>query len=244
MAADGFVELSQHKGDFRQVAGALRRHDGPAARGRGHLNVRQPSLAKPQSPVPQARHQRLVQRGHAIVIEARGHGAEHRHAVQRLGEAFMVALILFAYVAQRILGALAVELVDGHEVRKIEHVDFFQLAGCAEFRSHDVHGNVDQRDDGRFPLADAGGFHDDQVKAADFAAGQDVRQRGGYFRARVAGGQGAHEHRVRVDRIHPNPITEQRAAGAFARRIDGNDGNPGPVALVEPQSQNEFVRER
>ena len=93
----------------------------------------------------------------------------------------MVALILLAHVAQRVLGALAVELVDGDEVGKIEHVDFLQLRGRTEFRSHDVHRGIDQRHDGGFALADAGGLHHDQIEAAELAAGQHFRQRGGDF---------------------------------------------------------------
>jgi hypothetical protein len=43
-----------------------------------------------------------------------------------------VALELLAHVAQRVLRALAVELVDRDEVREVEHVDLLELARRAE----------------------------------------------------------------------------------------------------------------
>ena len=48
--------------------------------------------------------------------EAAGHGAEHRHLVGHHGEGLAVALHLLGHFAQRVLRALAVELVDGDEV--------------------------------------------------------------------------------------------------------------------------------
>ena len=136
---------------------------------------------------------RLVQRRHAVVVEARGHGAEHRHAVGRLREQLAVALVLLAHVAQRVLGALAVELVDGDEVGEIEHVDLLELAGGAEFRRHHVERDVDQRHDGRVALADARGLDHDQIEAGDLAGGDHLGQRRGDFGAGIARRQRAHE---------------------------------------------------
>ena len=45
-------------------------------------------------------------------------------------------LQLFAHVAQRVLAALAVELVDRHHVGVVEHLDLLELAGGAEFGRH------------------------------------------------------------------------------------------------------------
>jgi hypothetical protein len=75
-------------------------------------------------PVAPAWQQALVQRGHAVVVEARCLRAEDRHLFRTLAPQFAVALVLLGDVAQRILRALAVELVDGDEVGEIEHVDF------------------------------------------------------------------------------------------------------------------------
>jgi hypothetical protein len=47
-------------------------------------------------------------------------------------EALAVALVLLAHVAQRVGGALAVELVDRDEVGEVEHVDLLELRRGAE----------------------------------------------------------------------------------------------------------------
>jgi hypothetical protein len=57
-------------------------------------------------------------------------------------KASLVALHLLGHVAQRVGGALAVELVDGHELGEVEHVDLLQLAGGAELGRHHVHRHV------------------------------------------------------------------------------------------------------
>jgi hypothetical protein len=60
----------------------------------------------------------LVERGDAVVVEAAGHGAEHRHLVGRLPNASRLRCTCLAHVAQRVLRALAVELVDRDERRR------------------------------------------------------------------------------------------------------------------------------
>jgi len=55
---------------------------------------------------------RVVKRGDAVVVEARGNGAEDGHRLGRGAERLAVALHLLAHVAQGILAAFAVELVD------------------------------------------------------------------------------------------------------------------------------------
>ena len=54
----------------------------------------------------------------------------------------LVALHLLAHVAQRVLGAAAVELVDRHEIGEVEHVDLLELARGAEFRRHHVERRI------------------------------------------------------------------------------------------------------
>ena len=53
-----------------------------------------------------------------------------------------VAAHLLAHVAQRVLGAAAVELVDHDQVGEVEHVDLLELAWRAELRRHDVDANI------------------------------------------------------------------------------------------------------
>ena len=80
-------------------------------------------------------------------------------------EGLAVALHLLGDVAQRVGGALAVELVDRDELGEVEHVDLLELARGAELRRHHVHRHVDQRHDRRVALADARGLDDDEVEA-------------------------------------------------------------------------------
>ena len=154
---------------------------------------RQRAVAERQPERRQARLQRLVQRGHAVVVEAAGHRAEHRHLVGLVCPGLAVALHLLGDVAQRVGRALAVELVDGDELGEVEHVDLLELAGGAELRRHHVHRHVDQRHDGRVALADAGGLDDDEVEAGDLAGGDHVGQRLADLAAEVARGERAHE---------------------------------------------------
>jgi hypothetical protein len=90
-------------------------------------------------------------------------------------------------------GALAVELVDGHELGEVQHVDLFELAGGAELRRHHVHGHVDVRHDGGVALADAGGLDHDQVEARALQAAITSGRAAGDLAAEVARGQRAHE---------------------------------------------------
>jgi hypothetical protein len=132
------VVTAQRIGDLGQVAHALRRHDGTPGRGCLHRNHRQPALGELQAASGELRRQCLVERGDAVVVEARRHGAEHRHVVGLLAETFAITLVLLAHVAQRVLGTLAVELVDGDEIGEVEHVDLLQLRRSAEFGRHHV----------------------------------------------------------------------------------------------------------
>ena len=79
--------------------------------------------------------------------------------------ALLVALDLLAHVAQGVGRTLAVELVDGHELGEVEHVDLLELAGRAVLGRHHVDRDVDQRHDRRIALADARGLDDDQVES-------------------------------------------------------------------------------
>ena len=47
-----------------------------------------------------------------------------------------------------------------------------------------------------------------------------------------------------LDRVHPDAIAEERAAGLAPRRIDRDDGDPQPVVLVETEPPDDFVGER
>ena len=97
----------------------------------------------------------MIQSGHAIVGKAARHGAENGHLIGRRGPRLFVALHLLAHIALCVLRAFAVELVDRNKVGKIEHVNFFELAGGAKFWRHDIQRYVHVRHDGSVALADA-----------------------------------------------------------------------------------------
>ena len=153
---------------------------------------------------------------------------------------------MLAHVAQRIGCALAVELVDRHEVGEVEHVDLLELRGRAELGRHDVQRHVDQRHDRRVTLADAGGLDDDQIEARDLARGDGIRER-----LADLGGGFARGHRTHVDvgaaagadGIHTDAVTQKCAARLPPRRVDRDDSDPELVVLVEPEAANQFVCE-
>ncbi len=215
--------------DLREVAGARGRHHRRLVRAVAHGHLRQPALAQAQAQFGQARLECLVQGGHAVVVEARGVGAEDRHLLGAAAEGFAIALHLLGDVAQRVGRSLAVELVDGDELGEVQHVDLFELAGRAELGRHHVERHVHVRHDRGVALADAGGLDDHEIEAGDLAGGDDVGQRGGDFAAEVARGQRAHVDpralRPRRDRVHADAVAEQGAPALAARGVDGDDGD-------------------
>ena len=103
-----------------------------------HGHSRQPADPEAQTLLGQPRRQRLVQRSDAVIVEARRNGSEHRHVLGIGRERGTITLHLLPHVAQRVVGATPVELVDRHNICKVQHVDLFQLAGGAELGGHHV----------------------------------------------------------------------------------------------------------
>ena len=228
-------------GDLRQIARAVGRDD---RRGGARLldrDARQAALGARlptgEAALLQELGDALVERGHAVVVEARGDGAVDRHGVGRHAERFVVALDLLAHVAQRVLGALAVELVDRDQVGEIEHVDLLELARRAEFRRHDIERDIDMGHDGGVALPDARGLDDDEVEAGGLARGDRVGQARGDLAARAARRERAHEDAAAVERVHADAVAEQGAAALAPRRVDGDerDGDVGPVEAEATQ---------
>ena len=60
----------------------------------------------------------------------------------------------------------------------------------------------------------------------------------------AAGGQRAEEHVVTVEGVHPDPVTEQRPAGAPVGRVDGQHRHPQLVLLVGAQPPDQLVGQR
>ena len=193
----------------------------------------------------QLRQDRLVQRGHAVVVEARRHRAEHQHLVRLLAEVALVALNLLADVAQRVGRALAIELVDRNEVGEVEHVDLLELARGAVFRRHHIQRAVDVLHDRGVALPDARRFDDHQIETRDLARGDRVGQRLRNFLAGFARGERAHVDLrsigPRIDRVHADAIAEQRAAALAARRVDRDHRDLQLVALIEANAAHQLV---
>ena len=241
--------IAAHRiGQFRQIAHARRRHDGVMA-GRAFSRwARQRAIVQRHTalsqPVRQPVGQRVIQRRHAIVVEVRGLRAEHRHVFGPGVPLLAVALHLLGDIAPCVLRALAVELVDRHQVGKVQHVDLFQLAGGAKLGRHHVQRQVDVRHDGRIALADAGGLHDDEVEARRAAGGNRVGQRLGNLAARLARGQRAHEDIRMVDRVHADAIAQQRATRLAPRWVNRDDSDAQPVLLIEPEAADQLIGQR
>ncbi len=159
-------------------------------------------------------------------------------------ERLAVALHLLPHVAQRVLRALAVELVDRHEIGEVEHVDLLELRRRAELGRHHVERHVDERRDRGVALADARRLDDHDVERRDLARGDHVGERLAHFAAGVARGERAHVDVRMLDRVHPDAIAQERAAGLAARRIDRDDRDPQAVLLVEPEAPDDLVGER
>ena len=128
-----------------------------------------------------------------------------------LREKLAIALVLLANVAQRILRSAPVELVDRHKIGKIEHVDFFELRGGAEFGRHHVQRAVGQRDDRRVALTDARGLDNDQIEACHLASRDRIGQRLGDLGSSLARRHRSHVDVRMLDGVHADAVAEQRA---------------------------------
>ncbi len=185
----------------------------------------------------------LVERGDAVVVEGRRRGAEDGHLVGLLAEGLAVADQLPPDVAHRVLGAAPLELVDRHDVGEVEHVDLLQLRGGAELRRHHVHRGVDERHHRRVALTDAGRLHDDEVEAGRLEDRHHVGELLGDLTG-AAGRQRTEVGAVAVQRVHPDPVAEQRAATLAPARVDGDHGDPDLVLLVDAEPAYQLVGQR
>ncbi len=163
------VVVAHRVGDLAQVADPLGRDDDGLRGGGPAGGARQPRLEAHPGLGRDGVHQGVVERGHAVVVELGGDGAEDRHLVGALAEGLAVALDLLAHVLHGVVAAALLELVDHGEVGEVEHVDLLELGGRAVLAGHDVEGHVHEVHDARVALADAGGFDDDQVEAGRLA---------------------------------------------------------------------------
>ncbi len=179
----------------------------------------------------------------ARIVEAAGDGREHRHLVVGPLELDAVAAPLLAHVAQRVLGAALVELVERDQVGEIEHVDLLELARRAVFAGHHVHRHVDQVDDLGVALADAGGLDDDQVETRVPQQVEDIGQHRAGREVLPPRRQRAHEHLLGRERVHADAVAEQRAAAAATRRVHGDHGDVA-IGELPHEAHQQFVGQR
>ena len=235
VAADGVADLGE-------VAHPRGGHDRRDARRLLGGDPRQHALVDRHPLVGQQVSQLLVERGDAVVVEGRGRRAVDGHVGGALAEGLAVAHHLAADVTQGVLGAAALELVDGDDVGAVEHVDLLELAAGAELGRHDVERDVGVVDDGGVALADAGSLEDDEVEAGrahDVEDVVEVRRDLGAAARREA----AEEDPVTVEGAHADAVAEQGAATAAAGGVDGEDGDAQLVLLVEAQAADQLVGE-
>ena len=187
LAVDPGVVAAVVLGNFRKVARAIGRDDVDLFAHFAGGDERRVELSF--GLIDDLHHDAVVEGVHARVVELGGDSAEYRHVVERLIEELMVALELFLHIAQRVEGAPLIELIDGDEVGKVEHVDLFQLSGGAVLGRHHVKRQVGMVDDLGIGLSDAGSFQDDEVVAGGLEDVDGALHVFGKRQVRLPGGQ-------------------------------------------------------
>ena len=137
----------------------------------------------------------------------------------------MVAPPLLAHVAEGVLAPALVELVEDEDPREVEHVDLLELARGAVLRRHHVERDVDEVDDGGITLADSRRLDDNEIEALGAHEGDRVVEHRARRRIAPARGERAHEHAPVAQAVHPDPVAEQRPAGAAPGGIDREDSD-------------------
>ena len=222
LAVDAAVDRPALFGNLGQVAhpGAGDQHRGARLLQRG-VDLRLETGALPaQQPAQVGEHP-----ADARIVELAGNGRIDRYVLVLDVERDPVALPLLAHVAQRILGAAAVVLVEHDQLGVVEHVDLLQLTGRAVVGGHHVHREIDQVHDLRVGLADAGGLHDHQVEVQRLQVADAILEHriGGHVLA--AGGHRSHVHAVAAQRVHADAVAQQRTPAAAPGRVHRDHGN-------------------
>jgi hypothetical protein len=155
----------------------------------------------------------------------------------------VVAAPLLAHVAQRVLGAALLELVEHDHVGEIEHVDLLELARRAVFGRHHVQGQVRDIDDLGVALPDARRLDEHEIEARGPVERDHVRQHRAGGEMLAARRERAHENLRGRERVHADAVSQQRAAGTSSRRIDGDHGDL-PVGKRTRETQQQLVGER
>ncbi len=211
-------------GDLGQVPLAIARNQRRGARFFGRrLDGRCPGLLVERQAVAQQPAQIGEHPGHPGIVELARDGRVDRHPVVVQVELEPVALPLFPNVAQGVLGPALFVLVQDHHLGVIEHVDLLELAGRAVVGGHHVDRKIDQVDDLGIGLADAGGFDQHQAETGGTQETDALLQYAAGGQVLAPRGHRAHVDALGSEGIHPDPVAQQRAAGAPPGGIDGEN---------------------
>ena len=132
-----------------------------------------------------------------------------------------------AQVADDLLGAWPVALVDHEDVGDLQDPGLGRLDRVAHPRRDDHQRGVGQRGDLDLGLADADGLDADHVEAGRVEHPQRLRRRHRQPAEMPAAGHRPDEHAaVGGVILHPDPVAEQRAAGERRGRVDGEHPDP------------------
>ena len=154
----------------------------------------------------------------------------------------MIALILLANITECINSASFIKFVDGDDIRKVKHVNLFQLTRCAKLRCHDIQRNVRMISDLCIRLPNATRLEDYHVESCGL---QDIQCVFNLLRKSKIGLSGRHGTHVNigfVDCIHSNSVTKQCATCFSFTWIYRNNSQCFSFVFHE-ESANEFVDE-
>jgi hypothetical protein len=238
---DAGIDAAALLGNLGEITHALagNEHGGARLFQRG-VELRRPLVGRQLELVAHQPAQVGEHPGDAGIVELAGDGGIHRHLVVLQGEGGAVALPLLAHVAQRVFRTALVELVEHDELGVIDHVDFFELAGGAVFAGHHVDGKVDEVDDFRIALADAGGLDDDEVVRLALQEIDAVVQHDAGGRVLATRGHGAHVHARAAQRVHADTVAQQGTTRTATGGIDRQHRDAHLRKRVQ-KAQQQFV---
>jgi len=99
------------------------------------------------------------------------------------------------------------------------------LTGSAIVAGHDIHGKIDHIDNLAVALANACGFHDDEIEAERFQIEDMVREHFAGREVLTPRGERPHEYVLRTQRVHADAVAQQRSTSAPSGRVHGEHGN-------------------